>query len=1054
MLAFSGVLRANASSGRGAAASRGVLVGLATAAVLLGGVWGATAFRSTVYGDEKPVPDTQETKQEPLRTPAEALKLLQVPAGFRTSLFASEPLVRQPIGITTDARGRVWIAENYTYAERGTNFDTKLFDRIVILEDRDQDGQAETRTVFWDQASKLTSVELGYGGVWALCPPQLLFLPDRNGDDQPDGPPEVVLDGFDHEAIRHNIANGLKWGPDGWLYGRHGILATSELGRPGLAREDRVRINTGLWRYHPRDKRVEAVAHGTTNPWGHDWDENGQLFFINTVIGHLWHVVPGAHYERMFGDHFRPHLYKFIPQTADHFHWDTVEKWSDIRQKGVTPTTDQAGGGHAHSGMIIHPGIGWPAAYKGRVFTVNLHGRRLNCDKLERDGAGYQGRHEADFLKSGDPWFRAVELTYGPDGSLYVADWSDIGECHENDGVHRNSGRIFRVTYGTPEKSHTFNLRTNSHTALLAHALSTNEWYARQARLVLGERAAAGADLSAVVKFLVSQVKTDGPHSKRLRALWLLHTLGATTEELLLPLLDDDNEHLRTWGLQCLVERSPVLHPARGSDSEQVRMSSAFRSALQTKAKGDPSGLVLLFTAAALQKMPVAERWAIAGALAQRGEFASDPVLPLMLWYGIEGACLSSPEEAAALARDTKIPLIRQFIARRLASGLDQAPEGVAKLVSHVIEKPELAVDVSKGLSDGLRGWRKAPTPPRWNEFVAAAQTAAAPAPELVRELSVVFGDGRALDELRKLAGSNQNDLNARRRALAFLIESRAENLVPLLQKLLGERDIAVDAVKGLAAFNHPDTPRLLVENFPRLGTAGQREAVSTLTSRKAFAPALLEAVSQNKIARHFVSVAHIRQMYNFEAAEIDQRLLELWPELRKVTPQKQERIAALSQALTKEVLSQGNKSAGRALFAQTCAKCHKLYGEGGTVSPDLTGAQRSNLAYLLENIVDPSATLAANFRVTIYSLKDGRTVSGVAVEKSEKTLTIQTATDKLTVNKQEIEEQKESKVSLMPEGLLDVLKPEQVRDLIAYLMSPEQVPLPVTATITGERGQ
>lgn len=130
------------------------------------------------------------------------------------------------------------------------------------------------------------------------------------------------------------------------------------------------------------------------------------MFLINTVIGHLWHVVPNSHWRRMYGTHFNPYLFGIMEQTADHFHWDTKEAWSDIRKLGVTDSTSAAGGGHAHSGLMIYQGDNWPKQYQGKAFTVNLHGRRLNCDRLERYKAGFTAKHEPDFLSTGDPWFR------------------------------------------------------------------------------------------------------------------------------------------------------------------------------------------------------------------------------------------------------------------------------------------------------------------------------------------------------------------------------------------------------------------------------------------------------------------------------------------------------------------------------------------------------------------------------------------------------------------------------------------------------------------------
>ena len=182
---------------------------------------------------------------------------------------------------------------------------------------------------------------------------------------------------------------------------------------------------------------------------GNGLDENGNLFFINTVIGHLWHALPGAHLQRMYGEDLDPHIYQLMPQIADHVHWNSAaEEWSSIRSKGVTPETDKAGGGHAHVGMMIYQGSNWPEAYRNQLYTLNLHGRRINQDTLHREGAGYVGHHGSDFFFVGDPWYRGIELSAASDGSVYVLDWSDIGECHENDGVHRTSGRIYRVRYG------------------------------------------------------------------------------------------------------------------------------------------------------------------------------------------------------------------------------------------------------------------------------------------------------------------------------------------------------------------------------------------------------------------------------------------------------------------------------------------------------------------------------------------------------------------------------------------------------------------------------
>ncbi len=258
-----------------------------------------TAVFGPAWADDFPAPyDSEQTLGQPMSAD-KAAAAFRVPEGFHVGVFAAEPDVRNPIAAAWDARGRLWIAENYTYAERARKFDLSLRDRVLILEDRDHDGKFDRRTVFTNGPLRLTSVEVGLGGVWLICPPQFLFIPDRNGDDRPDGPAEVVLDGLTlPNENYHNMANGLRWGPDGWLYGRCGASSPGSVGPPGTPMDRRVPLHGGFWRYHPGRKTFEVIAHGTTNPWGHDWNDLGEAFFINTVNGHLWHAVAGMHFVR------------------------------------------------------------------------------------------------------------------------------------------------------------------------------------------------------------------------------------------------------------------------------------------------------------------------------------------------------------------------------------------------------------------------------------------------------------------------------------------------------------------------------------------------------------------------------------------------------------------------------------------------------------------------------------------------------------------------------------------------------------------------------------
>ena len=615
----------------------------------------AIILASTLCADDQaPAPFNTQEITIPFLKPVEALKAIAVPKGFRVQLAAAEPMVQQPIDMAWDTRGRLWVAECYTYAERETNFEKKLKDRIIILEDTNHDGVFDKRKIFWDGASQLTSIELGFGGVWAACAPNILFLADRNGDDQPDGEPEVILDGFDTDKVRHNIVNGLRWGPDGWLYGRHGILGPgSKVGRSGTPDAKRTHIQCGIWRYHPTRKNFEVVCHGTTNPWGHDWDEHGQLFFINTVIGHLWHAMPGARYQRMYGNHFDKHLYELIQQTADHYHFDVgKEKWSDLKKTGMTSGTDAAGGGHAHTGMMIYLGDNWPAEYRGNVFTLNLHGLRMNQESLHRQGAGYVGKHAADFMFTSDKWFRGIELSYAPDGSVYVLDWSDIGECHDNDGIHRTSGRIYRISYGKIEATKV-DLTKWSNEDLAESVGSPTEWYSRQARQLIQQRAAAGQDLTKAALKLMNTYRLTSSTPTALRAMWTLNAIGSADEDWLLEQSNDEREHIRTWAIKLLCDQEAL---SKKTQKRFIEMGGQ-----------DKAGLVQLQLASALQQLPLEDRWPLANALVSQDTFAKDPVFPLLVWYGINPAVTENRNAALKLVAQCKIPKVRQFIARRLA---------------------------------------------------------------------------------------------------------------------------------------------------------------------------------------------------------------------------------------------------------------------------------------------------------------------------------------------------------------------------------------------------
>ncbi len=994
------------------------------------GVAADKAKASKTTGASFPAPFNTEKSTQAFLSPEEAVKKISLPPGFRATLFAGEPDVQQPIGMTTDDRGRLWITENYTYAEAGVGFEKKLRDRIVILEDVDHDGHFDKRKVFWDQGEKVTSALCGFGGTWVLAAPKLLFIPDRNGDDIPDGEPEVVLDGWATNNIQHNIVNGLMWGPDGWLYGRHGILVTSLIGKPGAPENERTPINCGVWRYHPTKKVFEAVAHGTTNPWGMDFDDYGEGFFINTVIGHLWHIIPGAHYKRMYGQDLAPHTYDLIEQHADHYHWDTGKKWQETRDN--TGSNDTLGGGHAHSGLMFYLGDNWPDQYRNTLFTVNLHGYRLNNDLIERSGSGFVGKHGADFLKTTDRWFRGIDLVAANDGAVFISDWSDTGECHESDGVHRSSGRIYKIAYGNPASPKFSNISKLSSTQLVQLQLEKNEWLARHARRVLQERATAGKNMKKVNGELLKIFTTNPDVTRKLRAMWALHATGGANEPWLGEQLNHSDEHVRVWAIRFLTEPRTVSDDVIGK--------------LEQLAKHEPSSFVRLALASALQRIPVERRVEIASSLASHLEDQDDHNLPLMIWFGIERLVNANPDAAITIASRPCMPTVRRFVARQITEEMEKQPGPVNALVSAATgsAQPDFLLALLQGMSQATKGWRKATIPKGWQDLgVVVARNDNSETKDLYRDLSLLFGDERVLGEMKAVVTDAAGSKEARRAALQKLIDSKAPNLGPWLKTLLPDAIVAPVAARGLATFNARNAAELIVEHYNTLASEDRAEVIGSLVSRTNYVAVLLDAVAAGKIPRHDISAYHARQIRGLDDKVLNQKLTEVWGDVRASGEDKKKSIAKFKSLLTPERLKKADPAKGRLLFSQTCALCHTLYGEGAKIGPDLTGSGRSNLDYLLENVIDPSAIVGADFKMSVVTTKDGRVLNGIITAKTDRTVTLQSLGEQTVLERSEITEMKDSATSLMPEGLFDAMDEDQVANLNSYLMSPRQVPLP-----------
>jgi putative membrane-bound dehydrogenase-like protein len=982
--------------------------------------------------------------------PQNAAAAMTVPKGFQVQLAAAEPLVHQPVAFTIDERGRLWVAEAHTYPQRAPAGQGK--DRILILEDQDLDGRLETRKVFIEGLNLVSGLEVGFGGVWVGAAPYLLFIPDRDGDDVPDGaalepgphpdvPPgaTVLLDGWGYQDT-HETLNAFLWGPDGWLYGCHGVFTHSRVGKPGTPDEQRTPLNCGVWRYHPTRHEFEVFAHGTSNPWGVDFNDHGQAFITACVIPHMYHVIQGGRYQRQAGQHFNPYTYDDLKTIADHAHYAgniRDHAWWGRDEPVVHADTHAAGGGHAHCGAMIYLGDNWPTRYRNTLFVSNIHGNRVNNDFFRRNGSGFVASHNPDFLFANDRWFRGINLKYGPDGSVYLIDWYDPNACHRNQPEiwDRSNGRIYRITYGEvkPRRVDLAALTTDELVALHQHE---NDWYVRMSRRLLQQAAALSSppdDWSRRREQLTALIRS-GRIESRLRALWLMHVTAGVPESLTLELLSAtgiDSEYLRAWAVQL--------------ELEDRQTSPQILQRLVELARSDPSPVVRLYLAAALQRLPLEQRWEIAEALLHWADDASDPNIPLMIWYGVEPLVSHHPDRALQLAGGAKIPLVAQFLYRRAAADPAALPKLLAAIASAASE-PQQQTMLAEVMTV-VKTSGQLPMPEGWPAVYARlSQSENADIRRQAQFITVKFGDKSIFPALRQIAADPQADLAARSSAVEALVSGKDPAAPPVLLALLDVPPLRSLALRSLAAFDAPETPAAILARYSHFDEPTRQEAIATLASRTPYALALLDAIEREQVPRGDLKAFTVAQMQQLQDPQLLARLNAVWGTIRSTPEEKQRQIAEYQRFLGPQQLARADLSHGRELYVKNCGKCHKLFGEGGAIGPDITGSNRANLDYILQNIVDPSALVGKDYQTTTVITTDGRVLNGLVKEENDTALVLQTATDVVVIDKREIDERKLSELSLMPEGQLKDWPREHVQDLIAYLASPRQVPLPGAA--------
>jgi putative membrane-bound dehydrogenase-like protein len=1039
--------------------------------------------------EAEPAVENSERAGEPM-PPGEALSAIEARLSPRIDLFAAEPSIRNPVAACVDAAGRLLVAENLTYAEKPLKRDPRFRDRVTMLEDADGDGTAERQATLVDGLEGLASVAVGRGGLWLLCPPRLLFIPD--GHRPPPGWPATpdsdeparrraaavpILDGFTVSPnSHHTFANGLAWGPDGWLYGRCGASSPGEIGAPGSAPAERVPLRGGIWRYHPERKVFEAICHGTTNPWGLDWDDLGNGFFTNTVNGHLWRVLPGAHYARSHTVEPHPWIVEPLGPHADHDHFDSGRHWTESRDGRA----DAHGGGHAHTGCVIVPDEpGWPTALRGRLLTLNLHGRRINVDRLDAEPTGIVGRHEPDLARFGDPFFRGTDLLELPGRRLAVLDWSDTGECHEGTGVHRTSGRIYRFSFVADDALPAAVSAGTDVEALpaadLVRLLTADRWHARLATHLLADRQAAGdtnGELEPIVPGLEDLVARGDTVTLRLRALWALWALQRIEQPRLLSLLDDPAPALRCWALRLLSDAWPIDTVLGDRPTADERPSDSALDALERLASAETDPEVRLALACVVSRLPPIRRARIAAELVAKTEFGSVAVPPVgradpapralggdhhdlgaMLWVGLLPAFVADPDGIIAVwraawvpgAEESHWPGLRRAIARRL-TGADARPTLPRLLAAASEEGAPGLDDCLTGLLAGWRGKHRVDSPAGLEEVRAAVAEIPTDDPRQPRladtaaQLDALFGDRRGISRLSAVVGDPSLPDARRSLALEALVDVRADKAAGLARENLGVPGLALAAIRGLLVAGADGDAHRLLEALPHLAPAARDAALSALASRASWGRTLVELIERGDLPRDTLTPLLVRQLGGLGDGALRARVASLVAPRGTpgpAVPTGASPIDAWKARLTPEHLAAADPAAGRSVWQRQCAACHRMHGEGGGLGPDLSGSGRADLDYLLTNIVTPSATVSPDYSMKQVLLDDGRVLSGIIVRRTTDLLVLRTPTGEETVPTADVERVIDGGVSLMPEGLLDRLDDAEARDLIRYLMEP-----------------
>lgn len=991
------------------------------------GPWGHINFDDFRFHQEKPDQKPPRLVSSPIlnhlvENPAELKTVdlmtssMWVPEGFEVERIAKQPTVTQPIAFTFDERGRLWIAEAHSYPQRRP--EGKGLDRIIILEDKDGNGTFETKKTFADGLNLVSGLEVGYGGVWVGAAPYLLFIPDANKDDIPDGAPRKLLDGWGYQDT-HETLNSFIWGPDGWLYGNQGVFCRSEIGKPGAGPEDRIVMRAGVWRYHPKKHEFEVFSWGGSNQWGIDFNENGHMFITHCRSawgkGSTTYVVRNGHYWNQSNSNHAPFIASgpagYNPNTNNKFrNFLLASAFYGHGEGGAgRPGSRQIYGGHAHVGTMIYLGNNWPNEYRDQLFTHNLHGHQMNREINRRLGSGFEtipsGR---DQLYVPAPEFIGVDLKYGPEGAVYFIDWTDKQHCHNRtiEVWNRADGGVFRMSWKETYKPKKIDLGSASTAELVDHVSSKNEWYSRTARRLLHERGDQKA------KGLLRKQLKDAPDiASTLRSLWALHL--HEDKQIISRALSHESEEVRSWAIR-LSQENGTLKSKR----------------LLELARNDSSPMVRLAIASSLPHLSKELRWRIGQILAFKDEDRDDPYLPKMIWYGIADSAYENASKAIRIANRTKMVDLKESIywfLSRDPEGRDGITTGLSKSsISHPADRVLLLMSESLSQSQNIDA------PANWGNVVKMYHSKKTE--QSINFLSSIFGDEQTLSVMRKMMIDKTLPFDQRLSALNSLMSRGDEKSTDQLIQLLDENEFRTYAIGALSRYDDPKVPNALIPLLKKLPEDEKGPVVRALSSQPISAKALLQKIREGQLKKSVINSLHVRQMQNLGNDSINKLLKNVWGKVAQ-SSEENRKIAAKFLKLYNEAPKWAHKSSdGQKVYQRLCASCHVINGNGINLGPELTGSGSNGPAYFIENIVDPNSVVGENFQLNIITLKDASVVSGMVADESNQVLSIRTVDQLVNIQKSQISQREVLEQSMMPPGLLDALSEKEVVDLLKFL--------------------